>query len=100
MSIDRILLMSSRAFYFDSIDGFGEWTILISNNADARLRNTRKKEQKTFDIIVKKIKCVGLKPIITVLMSVPENYRPGTFQMTTRRSWQDTRQMFLFTKPR
>ncbi|KIK71556.1 hypothetical protein GYMLUDRAFT_33762 [Collybiopsis luxurians FD-317 M1] len=44
------------ALYFDSVDGFGEWTILISQNADAELRSRHRKERHSFDIIVKKIK--------------------------------------------
>ncbi|KAH9949530.1 hypothetical protein B0H21DRAFT_881892 [Amylocystis lapponica] len=44
------------ALYFDSADGFGDWRILISTRADADLRQTRKREVKLFDIILKKIK--------------------------------------------
>ncbi|KAK0478174.1 hypothetical protein IW261DRAFT_1482258 [Armillaria novae-zelandiae] len=44
------------ALYFDSADGFGEWTIIISTNADDFLRSTHRKDASTFQIIVKKIK--------------------------------------------
>ncbi|KAK0207964.1 hypothetical protein DFS33DRAFT_396866 [Desarmillaria ectypa] len=44
------------ALYFDSAKGFGEWTIVISTNADDFLRSTHRKDASTFKIIVKKIK--------------------------------------------
>ncbi|KAG6831649.1 hypothetical protein H0H92_008726 [Tricholoma furcatifolium] len=44
------------ALYFDTADGFGEWRILVSTRADADLREARRKDRKTFTIIVKKIK--------------------------------------------
>ncbi|KAK0444957.1 uncharacterized protein EV420DRAFT_1721599 [Desarmillaria tabescens] len=44
------------ALYFDSAKGFGEWTIIISTNADDFLRSTHRKDVSTFKIIVKKIK--------------------------------------------
>ncbi|KAG7099943.1 hypothetical protein E1B28_001736 [Marasmius oreades] len=43
------------ALHFDSPDGFGE-LIVISETAEKELRFRHKKERKTFDIIVKKIK--------------------------------------------
>ncbi|EIN13316.1 P-loop containing nucleoside triphosphate hydrolase protein [Punctularia strigosozonata HHB-11173 SS5] len=46
------------ALYFDSVEGFGEWRILVSTRADKKLRETRKKDRETFRIIVKKIKSV------------------------------------------
>ncbi|KAK0198135.1 hypothetical protein F5146DRAFT_995722 [Armillaria mellea] len=39
-----------------SAEGFGEWTIVISTNADDFLRSTHRKDASTFQIIVKKIK--------------------------------------------
>lgn len=44
------------ALYFDSVDGFGEWRILISTRADKNLREARKKTPEIFRIIIKKIK--------------------------------------------
>ncbi|KAF4623894.1 hypothetical protein D9613_001576 [Agrocybe pediades] len=44
------------ALYFDSVDGFGEWRILISTRADRDLRDARRKNTKLFKIIIKKIK--------------------------------------------
>ncbi|TBU23105.1 hypothetical protein BD311DRAFT_674657 [Dichomitus squalens] len=44
------------ALHFDSVQGFGEWRILISTRADRDLRQARRKNTKLFKIIVKKIK--------------------------------------------
>ncbi|KAF5377111.1 hypothetical protein D9757_008780 [Collybiopsis confluens] len=44
------------ALYFDTVQGFGEWSILISQKADAELRSRHRKDKHLFDIIVKKIK--------------------------------------------
>ncbi|KAJ8084866.1 hypothetical protein PM082_003643 [Marasmius tenuissimus] len=44
------------ALYFDSPEGFGDWIIVIHEGAEKELRFRHKKDQKTFDIIVKKIK--------------------------------------------
>ncbi|KAJ3997585.1 hypothetical protein F5050DRAFT_1750599 [Lentinula boryana] len=44
------------ALHFDSIEGFGEWSIFISQNADTDLRIRHRRDKVSFDIIVKKIK--------------------------------------------
>ncbi|RDB28998.1 TPR and ankyrin repeat-containing protein 1 [Hypsizygus marmoreus] len=44
------------AQHFGSVEGFGEWRVLISTPADQDLREARRKDSKTFKIIVKKIK--------------------------------------------
>lgn len=44
------------ALYFDSVDGFGEWRILISTRADRNLREAKRSDQNLFRIIIKKIK--------------------------------------------
>ncbi|KAH8984681.1 hypothetical protein EDB92DRAFT_1885663 [Lactarius akahatsu] len=44
------------ALYFDSVDGFGQWRILISGRADRNLREMRKKDANLFRITLKKIK--------------------------------------------
>ncbi len=46
------------AFRFDSIDGFGEWRLLISTRADQDLRRFKKKESGLFAIVMKKMKFV------------------------------------------
>ena len=45
------------ALYFDSVNGFGEWRILISTRASRNLRQARNRNPKLFKIIVKKIRC-------------------------------------------
>lgn len=45
-----------RSLYFDSADGFGDWMVVISKKAEDVLRSTRRRDQTTFDIIVKKLK--------------------------------------------
>jgi hypothetical protein len=44
------------ALYFDSVEGFGQWRILISGRADRNLREMRKKDRNLFRITLKKIK--------------------------------------------
>lgn len=51
----------NSALHFNSAEGFGEWRILISARADGDLREARRKDRKSFAIIVKKIKCVFKK---------------------------------------
>lgn len=46
------------ALYFDSATGFGAWRIWMSQRACKGLRETMKKDHKTFKIIIKKIKYV------------------------------------------
>ncbi|KAJ7576870.1 hypothetical protein C8J56DRAFT_1171170 [Mycena floridula] len=51
----RVQPMKS-ALYFDSVSGFGEWSISITTNAHNQLRATCRRDKKIFDIIRKKIK--------------------------------------------
>jgi hypothetical protein len=44
------------ALYFDTAEGFGQWTVAVSSDADNFLRSTHKKDITTFNITVKKIK--------------------------------------------
>ncbi|KAK0440837.1 hypothetical protein EV421DRAFT_1905200 [Armillaria borealis] len=44
------------ALYFDTAEGFGEWTVVISTNADNLLRRAHKKNLTAFNAIVEKIK--------------------------------------------
>lgn len=46
----------SRALYFDSAEGLGDWRILISTRADRDLRDWRRRDAEFFKIIIKKIK--------------------------------------------
>ncbi|KAK0440419.1 uncharacterized protein EV420DRAFT_1650550 [Desarmillaria tabescens] len=45
-----------KALYFDTAEGFGEWMIIISTNADKFLRNAHKKDLVAFNATVKKTK--------------------------------------------
>ena len=42
--------------YFESIEGFGEWRILLSTKAQKYLRGARRGNGVMFEIAVKKIK--------------------------------------------
>ncbi|KAK0464820.1 P-loop containing nucleoside triphosphate hydrolase protein [Armillaria novae-zelandiae] len=44
------------ALYFDTAEGFGQWTVVVSSDADNFLRSTHKKDIFTFNVTVKKIK--------------------------------------------
>ncbi|PBK60033.1 hypothetical protein ARMSODRAFT_966416 [Armillaria solidipes] len=44
------------ALYFDTVEGFGQWTVVVSSDADNFLRSTHKKDISTFNVTVKKIK--------------------------------------------
>ena len=44
------------ALYFDSVEGFGDWRILISTRADKNLREAKRDDQKSFAIYLKKIR--------------------------------------------
>jgi hypothetical protein len=50
------------ALYFDSVDGFGDWRILISTRADKNLREAKRDDQKLFAIFLKKIRFVLMTP--------------------------------------
>ena len=49
----------SRALYFDTAEGFGNWAVVISTNADNVLRRAHKKNPPAFNAIVEKIKYVS-----------------------------------------
>ena len=55
-SVDPYVRPVKAALYFDSVQGFGEWRIIISTAADADLRRIRKKSPDLFRITLKKIK--------------------------------------------
>ncbi|KAH7885020.1 hypothetical protein F5I97DRAFT_1811384, partial [Phlebopus sp. FC_14] len=44
------------ALYFENAEGFGEWRILVSDNATRQLREIRNSDKKKIQIVVKKIK--------------------------------------------
>ncbi|EPQ61193.1 hypothetical protein GLOTRDRAFT_135727 [Gloeophyllum trabeum ATCC 11539] len=51
-----IIQPMKAALYFESAKGLGDWHILISTRANADIREARRKDSKTFRIIIKKIK--------------------------------------------
>ena len=44
------------ALYFDDIEGFGEWSILLSTRAQKYLRDVKRTDGAMFRIVMKKIK--------------------------------------------
>lgn len=44
------------ALYFDDIEGFGEWSILLSTRAQKDMREVRRADGMIFRIVMKKIK--------------------------------------------
>ncbi|TFK38653.1 hypothetical protein BDQ12DRAFT_630422 [Crucibulum laeve] len=55
-STGQIIQPPKSAVHFDNVEGFGKWRILISSRADGDLRDARRRDKKTFLIIVKKIR--------------------------------------------
>lgn len=58
------------AFYFDSVQGFGDWRILISTRADRNLREAKRSDKNHFRIILKKIKFVVRSYLSNVILIV------------------------------
>jgi len=44
------------ALYFDDIEGFGEWAVLLSTRAEKDIRNVKRGDGAMFGIVMKKIK--------------------------------------------
>ncbi|KAK0506460.1 hypothetical protein EDD18DRAFT_1455776 [Armillaria luteobubalina] len=44
------------AFYIDTTEGFGQWTVIVSSDTENFLRSTYEKDISTFNVAVKKIK--------------------------------------------
>jgi hypothetical protein len=47
--------LSSVKYFDDSIEGFGEWKVLLSNRCGQHLRQFGRRDAKRFEIIKKKI---------------------------------------------
>ena len=47
--------LSSVKYFDDSIEGFGEWKILLSTRCEQHLRQFSRRDAKRFEIIKKKI---------------------------------------------
>ncbi len=56
---EMILRGLSRALYFDTAKGFGDWTVVISRMRTIFLRRAHKKNISAFNAIVEKIKYVS-----------------------------------------
>jgi hypothetical protein len=75
------------ALYFDSADGFGEWRVLIAQNADRDLREARNKAPGLFKIYLKKIKCARPRTRVRSgagLMTAAGSSRAACSRRTTR----------------
>jgi len=44
------------ALYFDDIEGFGEWAVLLSTRAEKDIRSMKRADGAMFEIVMKKIK--------------------------------------------
>ena len=53
-----IIQPMKTALYFDNIEGFGEWSILLSTRAQKDLRDAKYADGAMFRIIMKKIEWV------------------------------------------
>jgi hypothetical protein len=55
--VDESIIEPMRAsLYFDKVEGFGEWRILLSTRARKYLREAMRGNGVMFDIVVKKMK--------------------------------------------
>ena len=46
----------NATLYFDNVEGFGEWSILLSTRAQNDLRGFKREDEEMFQIVMKKIK--------------------------------------------
>ena len=53
---ESIIRPIKAALYFENVQGFGEWRILLSTKAQKYLREVRRGNGAMFEIVVKKIK--------------------------------------------
>lgn len=51
-----LTILFNSTLYFDCPEGFGEWCILVSQDAHSNLREFHRRSKKSFNIIVKKIR--------------------------------------------
>jgi len=65
-----IIQPMKAALYFDDIEGFGEWSILLSTRAQKDLRDYKRADGAMFRIIMKKIKCDLTFLVITTTNSI------------------------------
>jgi hypothetical protein len=65
-----IIQPMKSALYFDDIEGFGEWSILLSTRAQKDLRDYKRADGAMFRIIMKKMKCDPTLLVITAADSI------------------------------
>ena len=53
---ESVIQPIKAALYFENVEGFGEWRILLSTEAQKYLRGARRSDGAIFKITVKKIK--------------------------------------------
>jgi len=53
---ESIIRPIKAALHFENVEGFGEWRILLSTKAQKYLREVRRGNGTTFEVVVKKIK--------------------------------------------
>ena len=68
---------TNAALYFDDIEGFGEWSILLSNRARKDLRVAKHADAAMFRIVMNKIKCDHSLMVMTAAES-SQAIVPGT----------------------
>lgn len=55
-SSESIIQPIKATLYFENVEGFGEWRILLATRAQKYLREVRRGDGAMFGIVVKKIK--------------------------------------------
>jgi len=68
------------ALYFDDVEGFGEWSILLSTRAQKDLRDFKRADGAMFRIIMKKMKCDPGFSVTTVANSFQATVAGALFQ--------------------
>jgi len=68
------------ALYFDDVDGFGEWSILLSTRAQKDLRDYKRADGAMFGIIIKKMKCDLTFLVVTTTNSAQTTVTGALFQ--------------------
>ena len=54
-----MIQLMKAALYFDNIEGFGEWSVLLSTRAQQDLRDVKRADREMFRMVMKKIKRVN-----------------------------------------
>lgn len=93
------VLPMGTSLHFENADGFGEWQLIISSDAEKTLRKTRKKEPTTFAIIFKKLQYVYQSILCGYnLILTPGSFRMATSRLTTRSPLSTIHRLYLSTR--